>query len=120
VAKATGNDRFRPEADIPQTIVRASVRLYLAGDGDLAFLEKEVKFSSLPRVGEFVKLKSKELGNYFAIRVAEITHVEEGTPDVMLETLDLPPSAELDEYIASYRKEGWTLRSRKRQSRKPH
>jgi hypothetical protein len=100
--------------------VRASVRLYLAGDGELALLEKEIEFPSLPLVGEFVKLKNRGLGSYFAIRVAEITHVEEGTPDVMLETLELPPS-ELEQYIASYGKEGWTLRSHKRQPREhPH
>ena len=58
------------------------------------------------------------MGNYFAFDVAEVTHIEGEAPDIMLalwkdeDRYDLfEDEAELDEYIESYKEEGWTLRS---------
>lgn len=65
-----------------------------------------------PRVGEWVKLRNEEHGNYFAIRIAEVTHIEKEGVDVMLEALDLEEE-ELDEYVASYKAEGWLHKSTK-------
>ena len=90
----------------------AETRLYLRSPTRLAFLTRRVEFSFPPRVGEFVKLRNAEHGNYFAIRIAELTHVESEGVDLMLESLDVVEE-ELDEYVASYQAEGWLLKSNK-------
>ncbi len=105
-------------------MVRASVRLYLPSDTRLAFLEKEIEFSAMPRVGEWIKFKNDQVGDYFAFRVREVTHRENGIPDVMMEPMEdangKPEFAgreqELDEYVQSYVQEGWLLRSFKKKT----
>lgn len=91
-------------------MVTAATRLYLRSPTRLAFLTRPVEFVFPPRVGEWVKLRNAVHGNYFALRVAEITHVESEGVDVMVEALDLAEQ-ELDEYIASYKAEGWLHKS---------
>lgn len=83
-------------------------RLYLKSPTRLAFLKRTVEFSFPPRVGEWVKLRNAELGNYFAIRIAELTHVEGEGVDLLLAPLEIQDD-ELDEYAASYQAEGWLL-----------
>ena len=43
-----------------------------------------VEFSVLPRIGEWVKLKNAEMGDYFSFRVEEITHREGFGPEIRL------------------------------------
>jgi hypothetical protein len=93
-------------------VFTAETRLYLRSPTRLAFLTRAVEFVFPPRVDEWVKLHNAKHGNYFAIRIAEITHVEKDGVDVMLEALDLEEE-ELDEYIASYQAEGWLHKSTK-------
>ena len=96
-------------------MIPVCVRLYLGSETRLAFLEKEVEFVSMPRMGEWLKLKNDKMGDYFAFRIQEVTHREGRTPDIMLE---LPLGSEgrpefsgreeeLDEYVQSYVREGW-------------
>lgn len=84
----------------------AQTRLYLKTPTRLAFLKRQVQFLIPPRVGEFVKLRNAEQGNYFAIRISELTHIESECIDLMLEALDLEEE-ELEPYIVSYQAEGW-------------
>lgn len=93
-------------------MVRASTRLYLTSVSRIALLERDVEFVFPPRVGEWVKLRNAEVGNYFAIGIREVTHVEGEDVDVMLADLELADE-ELDEYIRSYEVEGWQLKSLK-------
>ena len=99
-------------------MVNALVFLYLASESRFAFLQKEVEFHSLPREGEWLKLRNKDKGDYFAFWVKEVTHREGGLPELMLDVLrcseteyELFEEHELDEYIASYVAEGWLLKS---------
>lgn len=92
-------------------VFTAETRLYLRSPTQLAFLTKPVEFAFAPRVGEWVKLRNEEHGNYFSIRIDHVTHIENEGVDVMLEPLDLSEEEELDEYIASYQAEGWTHKS---------
>jgi len=88
-------------------------------------LEKDVEFVSMPRVGEWLKLRNEKMGDYFAFRIREVTHREGRSPDIMLELMldaDGRPEfsgregeEELDEYVQSYVEEGWALRSLKEQ-----
>lgn len=99
-------------------MVTAGVRLYLRSPTKLALLTKRVEFAFPPRFDEWVKLRNAEVGNYFAIRIREVIHVEGEDVDVMLESLDLVEE-ELDEYVASYQAEGWQLQSLKPRAYSP-
>jgi len=86
----------------------------------LARLQKSVAFSSLPRVREFVKLRNREQGDYFAFSVVQVTHREGGPPELWLHltsfvggqwVVDFFEEAELDEYVEGYKQEGWELAS---------
>ncbi len=105
-------------------MVKTLVFLYLASESRLAFLEKEVQFHSLPREGEWLKLRNRDKGDYFAFRVQEVTHREGSLPEMMLDVLrsseteyELFDEQELDEYIASYIAEEWLLKSCKENTR---
>jgi len=97
-------------------MVECLVRLYLDSATRLCLLEKAIPFSAIPRVGEWLKLANRELGDYFPFRVGEITHREGSLPELALDRLPPPdgkPGAfdesELDEYVGAYRAEGWQL-----------
>ncbi len=70
----------------------------------------------VPRVGEFVKFANKELGDYFAYPVKQVTYRESGQIEVWTKLLDniddrgysFEDESEFDEYLASYLAEGWT------------
>jgi len=95
-------------------MVRCLVRMYLDSPSRLVLLEKTVDFHALPRTGEWLKLANSEMGDYFAFRVAEVTHREGSLPELMLDRLSAPDGKstafdedELDEYVTSYLAEGW-------------
>jgi hypothetical protein len=94
-------------------VVTCQTRLYLQSPTRIAYLTRSVEFVFPPRGGEWVKLCNAEHGNYFAIRIREITHVEKEGVDLTLEALDFSEEGELDEYLASYQAEGWLHRSTK-------
>lgn len=101
-------------------MIDTEVSLYLASRARLARLRKVVAFAALPRANEFVKLRNREQGDYFAFTVVQVTHREGGFPEVWLRLIsvvetrsfvDLFEDGELDQYVASYVQEGWTLES---------
>ncbi|XPS88377.1 uncharacterized protein Dvar_63960 [Desulfosarcina variabilis str. Montpellier] len=66
----------------------------------------------------WVKLKNEKMGDYFPFRIAEVTHREGSLPEKMLQPLmeneteyEYFEEDELDEYIESYKIEGWSLES---------
>lgn len=101
-------------------MIEVEVSLYLASRERLARLQKSVAFAAMPRVSEFVKLVNREQGDYFAFTVVQITHREGGPPELWLQltsleggrsVVDFFEDGELDEYVAGYKQEGWTLGS---------
>jgi hypothetical protein len=91
------------------------VSIYLATRTRWAHLEKSVSLPAVPRVGEFVKVRNAEMGDYFAFEVASVTYREGGGAEVMTELLDnvdgrmysFDEEQELDEYVTSFVNEGW-------------
>ncbi|HEY4184594.1 MAG TPA: hypothetical protein VGP07_05960 [Polyangia bacterium] len=89
--------------------------IYLATKTRWAHLEKRVSLPGIPRVGEFVKFRNAEMGDYFAFEVASVTYREVGAVEVMTELLDnvdgrmysFDEEHELDGYVASFLREGW-------------
>ena len=103
-------------------MIDTDICLYLASRVRLALLEKVVAFVALPRLGEFVKLRNCDQGDYFAFSVVQVTHREGGRPEVWLHLISSAVDQsstnffeddELDELIASYDREGWSLTSLK-------
>lgn len=101
-------------------MIEADVCLYLASRLRLARLEKVVRFAVLPRVREYVKVRNHEQGDYFAFTVVQITHREDGRPELWLHlrtrardkwVIDFFEDGELDEYVTGYELEGWVLAS---------
>jgi hypothetical protein len=101
-------------------MVEAKVSLYLVSRARLALLEKTVAFVALPRLREHVKFRNRELGDYFAFTVLQITHREGSLPELCLHSMssikgrsvvDFFQDAELEEYIKSYEVEGWVMKS---------
>jgi hypothetical protein len=96
------------------------VSLYLVSRIRLARLQKTLAFSALPRLREYVKVRNREQGDYFAFSVVQITHREECPPELWLHltrfvdgrsVIDFFEDEDLDEYIESYKQEGWLLAS---------
>jgi hypothetical protein len=101
-------------------MVQANVSLYLISRQRIARLEKIVRFPVLPRTGEFVKVTNREKGDYFAFTVVQVTHRESRPPELWLKLIatengrsvvSFIEEDELDDYVVSYRKEGWTVGS---------
>lgn len=101
-------------------MIDADVSLYLASRERLARLQKAVAFASLPRVREFVKVRNREQGDYFAFTVVQVTHREDGRPELWLHlttftegrsVVSFIEDGELDELVAGYKQEGWELAS---------
>lgn len=101
-------------------MIEAGVSLYLVSRDRLARLQKTVGFAALPRVREFVKLRNRDQGDYFAFTVVQVTHRESWPPELWLRlttfvggrsVADFIADSELDEYIAGYRQGGWVLAS---------
>jgi hypothetical protein len=101
-------------------MIDAEVSLYLASRDRLARLQKAIAFAVLPRVREFVKVRNREQGDYFAFSVVQVTHREGGPPELWLQltsvvggrsVVSFIEDGELDEYVAGYKQEGWVLAS---------
>jgi hypothetical protein len=95
-------------------MISCLVQLYLDAPTRLCRLEKVIEFHAMPRVGEYLKLANREMGDYFGVRVAEVVHRERSLPELMLGRLEPAEGsttafdeAELDEYLASYVACGW-------------
>ncbi len=94
-------------------MISVSISLYLESTTRLARLEKIVEFHALPRTDEYVKLRNREMGDYFAFQVTQVTHRELGLVNIRLreplgDSDDRRDEAELDEWIQSYIRESWT------------
>ena len=98
----------------------ADVAMYMATPKRLVRLTKRMSFSTLPRLNEFIKVKNESLGDYFAFLVVQVTHKEDGSPELWIHTssfvdgrsqISFWPEEELDDWISSYAKEGWELQS---------
>ena len=83
-------------------------------------MQKIVGFVVLPRLHEFVKLRNREQGDYFAFSVVQITHREDGPPELWLHlssfvggrsVVSFIEDHELDDYVTGYKQEGWVLAS---------
>jgi len=101
-------------------MIDAEVSLYLVSRERLVRLQKVVAFAALPRVQEFVKLRNREQGDYFAFTVVQVTHREDRLPELWLNSttvvegrsvVSFLPDEELDEYVGGYQREGWQLAS---------
>ncbi len=98
------------------TVMDVEFSIWLATRTRWAHLTKAISMSAVPRVGEFVKFANKELGDYFAYSVKQVTYRESGQIEVwteLLENIDdrgysFEDETEFDEYLASYVAEGWT------------
>jgi hypothetical protein len=100
--------------------IAADVAMYMATPKRLVRLTKRLSFCTLPRLNEFIKIKNQSLGDYFAFLVVQITHKEDGVPELWIHTstflngrtqISFWPEEELDDWIASYEDEGWKLQS---------
>ena len=96
-------------------MIETEVCLYLVSDRRIALLEKVIAFVALPRLGDFVKLANRKQGDHFAFSVVQVTHRENGRPEVWLQLtssvggrskVDFFEDVELDEYVSEYRHEG--------------
>ena len=102
--------------DVKHTLFDLTVSIYLASMTRWVHLEKLVHLPAVPRVGEFLKLRNEQMGDYFAFDVAEITYRESGEIEVLTSLLDdvggrgysFENELEFDEYLESYTVEGWT------------
>ena len=89
--------------------------IYLATPTRWAHLQKTVSLPAMPRVGEWVKFRNAEKGDYFGFEITQVTYREGGAIEVMTALLDnvdnrmysFDDEAEFDEYLASYLREGW-------------
>lgn len=94
--------------------VEASI--WIASRTRWVHLVKRVSLVAIPRVGEFIKFKNREQGDYFSFQVTEVTHREGGEIRVATELLDnvegrgysFEDESEFDEYLKSYEAEGWS------------
>ena len=100
-------------------MIETKVSLYLVSRARIARLQKPMEFA-VPRVREFVKLRNREQGDYFAFTVVQVTHREAGPPELWMHltslvegrsVIDFLEDAELDGYIEGYKQEGWAVAS---------
>ena len=101
-------------------MIDVNLSLYLPSRMRLARLRKIVAFFALPRLRELVKIRNREQGDYFAFSVVEVTHREDGPPELWLfptskvnarSVASFFEDSELDEYVTGYEQEGWALAS---------
>ena len=93
--------------DVKHTLFDLTVSIYLASMTRWVHLEKLVHLPAVPRVGEFLKLRNEQMGDYFAFDVAEITYRESGEIEVLTSLLDdvggrgysFENELEFDEYL---------------------
>ena len=95
-------------------MIDVSVSIYFASKTRWVHLQKTLSLSAVPRVGEWLKLRNEQVGDYFAWRVVEVTHREAGLVEVMTDLLDddgrgfsFDHESEFDDYHRSYLACGW-------------
>jgi len=89
--------------------------IWLASKTRWAHLAKTISLPAVPRVGEFLKFRNAQQGDYFAWQVSEVTYRETGTIEISTKPLNdadergysFEDEAEFDEYFRSYIDEGW-------------
>lgn len=89
--------------------------IWLASKTRWAHLVKTIELTAVPRVGEFVKFRNAEQGDYFAWKVSQVTYRESGLIHVATELLDdidgrgysFEHEAEFDDFFRSFLVEGW-------------
>ena len=90
-------------------------KIYLATKSKWAHLTKTIEMPAVPRIGEFVKFKNAEMGDYFGFEVLEVTYRESGEIEIMTELFEnidnrmysFEDASEFDEYYQSFLREGW-------------
>jgi hypothetical protein len=101
-------------ARLPMAIdVEASI--WLASKTRWVHLTKTIPMPAVPRVGEYLKFRNSEQGDYFAWKVTQVTYREGGAIAVWTELLNniddrwysFEEESEFDEYLESYLAEGW-------------
>ena len=101
-------------------MIEIDVALYLRTETRIALLEKRITLPVLPRVGESIKFTNSELGEYFAFTVEQVTHRENGIPEIWATTRQITDmktkesswhEEDLDGDITTYVKEGWQLKT---------
>lgn len=99
---------------MPQIDIEFSV--YLASKTRWAHLVKVIAMPSVPRIGELMKFRNAEMGDYFPWKVLEVVYREPGKIEIMTDLLDdldgrgysFEEESEFDDYYRSYLAEGWT------------
>jgi len=89
--------------------------IWLASKTRWAHLVKTIEMPAVPRVGEFVKFRNEQHGDYFAWEVSQVTYRESGTIEAWTKRLNdaddrgysFEDEDEFDEYFRSYIDEGW-------------
>jgi hypothetical protein len=89
--------------------------IWLASKTRWVHLTKTIAMAAVPRVGEFVKFRNQQMGDYFAWQVSQVTYRERGEIEVWTELLNndddrgysFEEETEFDEYYQSYLAEGW-------------
>ncbi|MCB1755621.1 MAG: hypothetical protein KDJ38_08865 [Gammaproteobacteria bacterium] len=98
-------------------MMKICFHIYLATRSKWAHLTKIIDMPVVPRIGEYVKFKNAEMGDYFGFKVLDITYRESGEIEIMtdlLENIDNRmysfedgEASEFDEYYQSFLREGW-------------
>ncbi|OAN19876.1 hypothetical protein A3K86_00030 [Photobacterium jeanii] len=96
-------------------MIEIEFSIWLASKENWVHLTKNIKFPSVPRVGEYVKFSSASLGDYFSWRVTQVTYRENGYVEVWTELLDniddrmysFEDDCDFQEYLLAYQTEGW-------------
>jgi hypothetical protein len=95
--------------------MKVEFSIYLASKTRWAHLTKIVDVPAMPRVGEFVKFRNEQMGDYFAFDITQVTYRESCGAEIMTALLDniddrmysFEEERELDRYVDSYLAEGW-------------
>lgn len=92
--------------------------IYLATKTKWAHLTKVIDMAVVPRMGEWVKFRNDEVGDYFGFEVIQVEYRESGEIRVMTDVLDNidnrmysfedEDAHEFDVYLNSYLNQGWT------------
>jgi hypothetical protein len=91
------------------------VSIWLASKTRWVHLVKTIALPVMPRVGEYLKFRNAEQGDYIPWKVTQVTYREGGETAVWTELLDniddrgysFEEEAEFDSYLQSYLAEGW-------------
>ena len=97
-------------------MIEMEISIWMATKERWVHLVKKIFLPVVPRVGEFMKFHSEQMGDYFSWEVSEITYRESGVIEVWTELLDnvddrlysFEEESEFDEYYNAYLSEGWT------------